>query len=143
MEKIKYFKAKESVEGTKIDLKQILKGVVCATVIALICLIVAAIMFTYTNISMSFVKIISNVIFYAGVFVGGVIASFKKKSCGWLHGAIAGLIYTLLIWVIRILSDVSGVQIQLPFVKIIFGIVLGALGGIVGVNIKTKSNKRR
>ena len=143
MEKIKYFKPREMSESSKLNFKQILKGVVFATVIALICLLVAAFVFTYTNISMSLVKLISNVIFYAAAFSGGVIASYKQKSYGWLHGALAGVIYALMIFFISILSDASGVKMYLPFTKIFLGAILGAAGGIVGVNVRTGKGKKR
>ena len=142
MEKIKYIKPREVSEGSKLNFKQIIRGVVLATVFAIICLLISAFVFTYTNISMSFVKAVSNFIFYASAFAGGLIAGFNQKSFGWLHGMLAGIIYLLMIFSICVLSDISVVKMQLPLIKFVFSAILSGVGGIVGVNIKIKKKRR-
>ena len=101
MEKIKYIKVKDKASNSKIDFRQILKGVVLAAVLAIVLLVIGAMVFTYTDISMTFVNSTAGVVFYVCAFIGGMIGSMKLKVYGWMHGLLSGFIYAIIIFVIN------------------------------------------
>ena len=142
MGKIKYIKVKDTTNNSKIDFKQILKGVVLATVMAIMLLIVGAAVFTYTNISMTFINTVAGVVFYVCAFISGIISSVKLKVYGWMHGILSGCVYAIILFIINILSDGTGQNLYLSLLKIIFSAVAGGTGGIIGVNLHF-SQKRR
>ena len=72
-----------------------------------------------------------------GAFIGGVVAAKISKEKGLLYGAGCGLLLFLLVLIagFAILQDVRG---TLLFVKLAVLVGCGAVGGIVGVNIKRR-----
>lgn len=141
MDKIKYFKQKDVTGNTNPDFKQVIKGVIWSTTASVLLLIITAIVLTYTNVSISFVKLFSNVIFYIGAMLSGIISSIKIKSNGWLHGIIAGGVYAFLLFFVGFCVNVSGVRIKSLLVKFLLSLFFGGTGGIVGVNVRV-SKKR-
>ena len=143
MGKIKYFSVKDSGADFKINLIHILKGVVVSTALAIFLLLVAALLFTYTDISMTFVKNVGNIVFYTAAFISGIAGSYKLKSFGWLHGLLAGIIYSLVVFTVGLLSEVKNTTVHFPAIKILLSTLIGGVGGISGVNLNFSKNKRR
>ena len=140
MDKIKYFKQKDVTRNINLNLKQITKGVICSTVVSIVLLLVAAILLTYTNASISFVKLFSNIIFYIGAMLSGIICSINIKSNGWLHGLIAGGAYVFLIFFVGLCVNMS--EFSFKFIlKLLLSLLFGGAGGVVGVNVRV-SKKR-
>ena len=143
MEKIKYIKSKDNDGNSRLNLRKIGKGVALSTTVCIVLLLVAAVLLTYTNMSISIANLISNSVFYIGAFLSGVISSYGLKADGWLHGIISGTIYFLIIWMAAFLANVTDEQLVFQFLKIVLSVVSGATGGIAGVNIRPKKNSRR
>lgn len=143
MKKIKYFKAKNPNENAKADIKKITRGVIFALIFTIMLLALFSVVFTYTDMKLSMADLIGSTIFYFGAITSGIVSSYNLKYRGWLHGGIAGCIYVCIIWIINILSGLSGTKVVFPLVKIILSSLLGSVGGIIGVNLKFKEKRRR
>ncbi len=117
----------------------IIKPQIIAILITAIVFIGMAILLTYTDFDESKVSTISLICTAVATLISGfdTAASFGKK--GFIWGAISGIIYSFIIFIICILS---GADFTFDFGKlttIIISIAGGMIGGVLGVN--TKSNK--
>ncbi len=138
MDKIKYFGPKDINGNSKIDFKQILRGIVWSATLCIILLLISAVVLTYTNVSISLAGVLSNIIFYIGAISSGMLSSSKIKSNGWLHGLISGGVYACVIFFVTFLVNISEIKLNLLLLKLLASLFLGGVGGIVGVNVFSK-----
>ena len=120
---------------TKENFKRIIKGSITSIILTLVLLFIFSIIVTYTNVKESIFSPIIIIITSISILIGSSISSLKIKKNGLLNGAIVGIIYILTIY---ILSSIMGMGFKIDInsvLMIIFAIVAGMLGGIVGVNI--------
>ena len=120
----------------KINLK-VIKGSIFSIIISLCLLLIAAILFTYTEISEGIIPITIIIISSISVFIGSIIST-AKGSKGLISGGSIGAIYIILIYLISsfIISDFS-INIK-SIIMMIMSVIFGMIGGIVGVNINKK-----
>lgn len=129
-------KVGEKLESYRtVSMLNILKCVGLAYVITLVIFLILAIILTYTQFPETMVPsavIIGTVI--SILFAGSCVAG-KAKTRGWLNGAIAGIVYMLILYIISSLIVGFRVDNHVIFM-LILGTIAGALGGIVGINLK-------
>ena len=102
----------------------------------LICLTIFSALLTYTNLSESLIQPVVISVTGISILVGSFFATRKVGKNGIIKGVLVGLIYILLIYVIS--SVVNGGNFALTIgsiIMILIGILCGAIGGIIGVNI--------
>ena len=120
----------------------IVKASVKAYIFLIICFGVLAAVYTYSNMPNSYLAPAINAISVLSLVLAGFEASRKVRVMGYLHGALAGLFFT---WV-RILAGLAVFKSYVPSEGIgktfITGILIAAVGGILGVNFG-KNNKRK
>lgn len=113
----------------------IIVSVFLAYAVSLILFMIYALVLEYTNVSESSIPIITNVIEMVSVFIGSSLAVIKIKEKGLINGALVGFIYILLLY---LLSSFLGSGFGLnsySISMIIFNIIIGIVGGIIGVNM--------
>ena len=130
MEKIKEI----PVEGAKGNLIRILKGTGLAVAITLVLLLIYSCLLTYTKLNESTMPAVVIVITAFSILAGSFVSSINIKKNGLTNGALVGLIYLLVIYLLS--STISG---NFGFtltsvIMIIASILAGAIGGIIGVN---------
>ena len=125
----------ESFEKNNIFLK-ILKGVGISFGLTLICLTIFSALLTYTNLSESLIQPVVIAVTGISILAGSFFATRKVGKNGIIKGIEVGIIYILLIYAIS--SIVNGGNFTLTIgsvIMILIGILCGAIGGIIGVNI--------
>ena len=121
-------------EGTVRILKYI-KSLFVALIITFACIIVFAFVIKLANLPDNVIAPVNLVIKALSVFIGTIILT-KTGSRGLLNGILFALVYTLVCFVIfSILAGefVLGLGIVSDFA---FNALAGALGGILGANLK-------
>lgn len=111
-------------------------GIAISIVLTLILLFVFSIILAYTNTSEA--TIVPVIIGITGISIlsGSSIATSKIKKKGIINGMIIGGVYILILYLISsILSAQFGLNMY-SIIMMIIGIIAGAIGGIVGVNLK-------
>ena len=108
-------------EGSTNNLRRILKGSITAIVITFVLLLIYAILLTYTNLNENTMSITIIIITAISILAGSFISSMNIKKIGLTSGMLVGLIYIITIYSIIMITS---------------SVVAGAVGGIVGVNIK-------
>lgn len=111
-------------------------GIAVSILLTLVLLFVFSIILAYTNTSEA--TIIPVIIGITGISIlsGSSIATSKIKKRGIINGMIVGGVYIFALYIISsILNNGFSLNIY-SIIMILIGIIAGALGGIVGVNLK-------
>lgn len=117
-------------------ISRIVKGIGISLAITIISLIIFAIILTYTSVGENVIKPVTMLITAISILIGSSIENTKIKKNGLMNGAIIGLFYTLVIYIMSsILNWKFSINAQ-SIIMAIIGIVFGILGGIIGVNKK-------
>ena len=125
----------EVFEKNNIFIK-ILKGVGISFSFTLICLTIFSALLTYTNLSENLIQPVVIAVTGISILAGSFFATRKVGKNGIIKGIGVGIIYILLIYAIS--SIVNGGNFTLTIgsvIMILIGILCGAIGGIIGVNI--------
>lgn len=118
------------------DFKYLGKGLIVCLILTVTALIILALILKFTSLSESKLPMFNNLIVIISVAIGALYASGKTKENGWFIGAFIGLIYYLFILILNLIfiKDVSLSLLVIP--KLLMSIFSGAIGGIIGINIK-------
>ena len=115
-----------------------IKALIFSIILTLIALVVLSLVLSFSEVSESLINPAIIVISSVSILIGGFLVAKKIKQKGILNGAILGIVYMLIIYLISsLLNNNFSLGIS-AFIMIGAGILSGALGGIVGVNLKAK-----
>lgn len=116
----------------------IIKGTLVALCVSLSLILIFAFLLKFTNIPDSAIAPINQVIKGVSIFLGVFLGLRKAKELGLVSGLLIGLVYTLLAFVVfSILAGGFSFNLTL-LTDMLFGAVIGAICGIICVNIKKK-----
>lgn len=71
------------------------------------------------------------------VFFGGMVSGKRAQQKGWYQGTLTGFIYVLLLLIISFLALDHSLGLT-DWLLIVPGIIIGAAGGMLGVNLSRK-----
>ena len=86
----------------------------------------------------SYMHFVGMAIGFAGIALGGIFAGSRSGSRGWLVGLITGGCFVLLCFFLCLLAGVKGIVPSLTAVRMAAACIIGALGGILGVNVRVQ-----
>ena len=72
--------------------------------------------------------------FFAAIVVGSVMAGWKSRQKGWAVGIGVAILCSIL-WLVLALLLRERIHIGVFLFKTLLGILIGAFGGIIGVNV--------
>lgn len=123
-------------ENTKSNLIRVIKGSAFAVVLTLILLLIYSAFLTYTKLNESTMPAFIIVITAISILVGSLMSSANIKKNGLTNGALVGLIYIVVIYLLSsTVSKSFSLNIN-SIIMIIASVIAGAIGGIIGVNRK-------
>ena len=102
----------------------------------LILLFIFSIVLTYTGLNESTISPVIITITGISIFIGSSITTVKLKRKGIINGMIVGGMYICIIYLISSLLSKEFSLNYYSIIMILIGVICGAIGGIVGVNIK-------
>lgn len=140
VKKIKVKKVKTETAGGKKILGAIIKGSLIALCFTLVGILIFAFILKFTNIPESVILPVNQVIKGVSVFMGVFIGLKKSKEMGLLSGLLIGLIYTFVAFLTFSILDGDFAFDKRLLNDVLFGSVMGAICGIICVNIKKTSN---
>lgn len=114
----------------------VLKGTAFGYIFLLVCFAVLAVIYTYTAFPAGMLAPFTQGITAMSIIICGILSAKNINGFGWLHGAAAGLVYS----VIRFIAGATAIN-GFGFDKnilsmLLLGLLLGAVGGIIGINFK-------
>ena len=120
---------------TKENLIRIIIGSGIALGITILSLFIFAILLTYTNIQENTMIPVVIIITAVSILIGSSLSTLRIKKNGLLNGALVGVIYILLIYIISSLTG-SGFSLNImSVIMLVSSIIAGMIGGIIGVNL--------
>lgn len=126
---------KDNRGDNRLRMSIILKSVGIGYGFSLICFLILAVIVTYTRLSETIVPTITQGIIIIGLTISGAGAAIKAKSKGWLYGIICGVLFIAVIVIVSWIA-VDGFSFDKYVIsKIVLGILVGAIGGMIGINL--------
>lgn len=111
------------------------KGYVLALIISLVSLFIYAIILVNTSIQESTIKPVIITIAGISILIGSSISSMKIRKNGIINGVCVSGLYLGSLYILSSIA-ISGFLLNLTsIIMIIVGMFLGAIGGVIGVNI--------
>ena len=123
-------------DDNKPQIMQLIKGVMMGYAVTCIIFLAYAMLITYTQMSERNLPIVIAVTTLLSVMVAGFDAAKGAPSRGWMWGMIAGFIYMAVLGIIMIIMLPGFAADSRTATVIILSIAGGALGGILGINIR-------
>ena len=118
------------------NIKPIIKGVLVALAISLVAILLFAFLLRWTNISDSIIAPVNQVIKGVSIFLGVFFGLKKVKRNGIINGLIIGFLYTIVAFLVFSLLDGAFCFDKSLLNDILFGTIIGAICGIICVNLK-------
>lgn len=112
------------------------KGICISMILSLLMMLILSMVLSFSNVKES--VIMPTVIFISAfsILVSSFLVARRIENKGMIYGSLLGLIYMLILY---LLSSILNFNFSLnanAVVMITFGIVGGAIGGVLGVNLK-------
>ena len=105
-------------------------------VITLIGLLIYSIILSYTSVAESTIPTIIIIITGISILIGSTISTANIKKNGIVNGILVGLIYISLIYLLSSIITGNFLLNINSIIMIIVSGLTGAVGGIIGVNMK-------
>lgn len=130
--------AEKSVAESAVNVLGVLKSVGIAYAITLGIFLVLAVALTYTEFPETMVPSVVIVGTLISIMFAGSSVARKARTRGWLNGSIAGLTYMIILYLLSSLTLTGFKLDQYILVMVMLGMVSGAVGGIMGINLKKR-----
>ena len=113
-----------------------LKGIGISMFLSIIMILVLSMVLSFSNVKES--VIMPTVIFISSfsILIGGSLVAKRIENKGIIYGSILGLIYMMILYFISSIMNFDFSLNVSAIMMIAFGIIGGAIGGILGVNLK-------
>lgn len=111
-------------------------GVVVAFVASLLCTLVMAGIYTWSNLPETTQPYAAYTINAVSALAGAVIAARSAGTRGWYYGGMTALIFSAVLALIGSLVDFSAAFQGETLVRIAILALIGAFGGMIGVNMR-------
>ncbi|WP_026475753.1 TIGR04086 family membrane protein [Alkaliphilus transvaalensis] len=112
------------------------RGLVRGYVLALMLFLLSGIIITYSSIGEGSIPLVSSVISILGVAYAAIYVVANIGAKGWLHGAVIGLVFMLLLVILSKMFVTDYVVDKYVSYKLLISIATGSIGGMIGINIK-------
>lgn len=123
------------MEEKKNNFLVILKGILIAYIVTFILISIYSCLLAYTNLPESTIPMCIVVIAIISISLASSLTLKKIKEKGLINGAIIGASYLLIIYLLSSIFLVGFSVNTFSIVMLIFSLIAGIVGGIVGVNL--------
>lgn len=121
----------------------VLKGILAAYIITIPAFMLFALILANTEFPQKLITpavVITTVI---SVLTAGSVSTRGLKNKGWLNGSIVGFVYMLILYLLSSLIYRNFAIDNYVVTMTVIGILTGAIGGIIGINIKKSTKYKR
>lgn len=120
----------------------VFKGILAAYIITIPSFLIFALILANTDFPQKLISPAVVVTTIISVLTAGSMSTKGIKNRGWLNGSLVGLIYMVILYIISSMIFKSFSIDKYVVTMTIIGVLTGAIGGIVGINIK-KTTKHK
>jgi len=122
-------------KGSGINIIGIFTGALISYILTLGFFIIYALLLTFTAVSELTLPTLTLLITIIGIVLSGALSARRTTSKGWLNGGIAGILYVTIMLILGTFFVKELGPTSSWAVKYAWGAVLGALGGMIGINL--------
>lgn len=134
--------AAKAVLYDRVNFTSMIKGIIISYLITIPTFIIFAFILTYTNFPERFIPAAVTITTIISVLIAGSTATKNVKSKGWMNGGVVGLVYMFILYLFSsIIFKNFSIDRQVVTILII-GLITGAIGGIIGINLKKSIHSR-
>ena len=135
--------APKTSDNEKLGPMSILKGMLAAYIITIPAFMLFALILANTDFPQRLITPAVVVTTIISVLTAGSVSTRGIKSRGWLNGSIVGFIYMLILYFFSSLTYDNFSVDKYVITMTVIGVLTGAIGGILGINIKSGSRIKR
>lgn len=133
----------ENESGKSSAVLTLLRALAISMIFTFASFAIFAAIITYTSISEASGDILVTAVTMIAVALSGFTAAKKAASKGWMWGGLGGMVYMLVVYLAGIIAGVNiGISAKGIGILLISGII-GAIGGIAGINVNSASRHSR
>ena len=129
---------KEKDENKNALFVSVIKGSLISLAVSLVGILIFAFFIKYVAVPTSFIQPINQVIKGISLLVGTFFALKKVKEMGLVTGLLIGLVYTILAFVVFSILDGNFEFSKTLVNDLLFGGIIGAICGVIAVNLRRK-----
>ena len=129
------------VQSGSLDIIYLLKNTAVGFVLTIVLLFLVSVLGVFASLPEAVTKLLVSAVAYTSIGICGCRAARHVHSGGLISGAISGLIYIIVLYLIGSIVNGSFSLSSTSLITALISILSGAVGGIIGVNIRYK--KRR
>jgi putative membrane protein (TIGR04086 family) len=112
------------------------KALARGVILSVILLLFASLVFYFTNLNEAFMNTAVWVITVLSICYASIYGTRKIGVKGFLHGAVIGVLYIVVLAIIAFLVEKGQVNILSYVVMLVMSIVVGMLSGMIGMILK-------
>lgn len=133
------------VKSTKTPIREsitiysIFKGIVISYLITIPLFCIFALVLTNTDFPEKLISTVVVITTIISIITAGSASTTGLKSKGWLNGSLVGFIYILILYLLSSLIFESFLIDRYVITMLVIGVLTGAIGGIIGINVKKSS----
>ena len=120
----------------------VIKGTVMGYIFLVAAFGVLAAIYTYTAFPAGMLNPFTQGITAFSIILCGILSSRNVQGFGWLHGMAAGFVYSIIRFMAGAFASSGFGFDKNLFSMLLFGLLLGAAGGIIGINFKRNNGRR-
>ncbi len=119
----------------KINYSAIGVGVLRASILTIICVLVYSLVTSYFPFSDTVTSVFLVIATLASVVYGSIYATLKMGNKGWLVGLLVAVFYMLILYIVSLCFGKSIGFGTKDILRFILALVAGSLSGMLGVNL--------
>ena len=124
-----------------ITIMSVIRGIVVSYVITIPVFILFALILTNTDFPEKLISTVVVITTIISVLTAGTTSTRGLKNRGWLNGSVVGFIYMLILYLLSSLIFKNFAIDKYVITMTVIGVLTGAIGGILGINIKKSGHK--
>jgi len=128
--------SKVSALSEHISIVSMLKGLLVSYIIVIFLFAFFAIILANTDFPEKYLPTAVLITTIISVITAGSTVTKRLKNKGWLNGGIVGLIYMLILYILSSIVYEDFSVNRYTITMIIIGMLSGAIGGILGINLR-------
>jgi len=125
---------KQVTQGMKAG-SSVLRGLIVSLAVMAAATVVASAVYKFADVRESTMTTAAYIIHSLSLFIGGIATGARAGRKGWYFGGWLGGVYSLVIVTVGFLSYDARISTH-TLILLLLSLASGALGGIIGVNLK-------
>ena len=124
-------------------LAAILKGLLAAIALTLVCMVIFAALVVFLHISDTFLAVLNQILKAAAIILGVRFAVGRGGERGFLTGMTLAMLYMVLGYALYVFLGGSAFSVPAMLGEILIGAAAGSVTGAIVSNLPAKSGRRR